>query len=139
MTGLALAAAVAVALYSGRGVWVGWRSLAWPGVDAAVERSWSEAEFDHETGDLTGYFQRVSWSFELQRRRFHGSARSGTTGVPGRRHLVRAFAPGASVRVYYDPRDPTRSVLEPGVEPAHALLLAGSLPAAAWFLLLLLR
>lgn len=102
--------------------------------------SWPEPLLDGETGTITGYRQVVTWSFSLRGKPYTGKARSGavSTRPPGVARLGAAFRAGARVWIYYDPRDPSRSVLEPGVAESDAAVCLLSAVALGWLLRVLL-
>ena len=102
---------------------VGWRlggearaSAAWPATDAVVEsaRVVEQAEanekrlfraairYRYQVGDTRYSGERVSYDM----------APSPQPGIA--RAIVERYPAGASVKVFYDPSDPSRAVLEPG-------------------------
>jgi hypothetical protein len=136
--GAVLAAIVLVV--SGWRVRQGWRSRRWPRLEATVVSSWPEPVLDGETGSVTQYRQVVTWTFSLRGKPYSGSARSGPVGTQPRsvKRIGAAFRAGARVWVYYDPRRPSRSVLEPGVSESDAAVCALSALALGWLLRMLL-
>ncbi|MBI5480129.1 MAG: DUF3592 domain-containing protein [Deltaproteobacteria bacterium] len=81
------------------------------------------------------YIAAVSYSFDVHGRRFDGDrvAFGARLSEPAARATVARYPAGAEVAVRFDPRDPTRSVLEPGRNEHTATLFFGGL---AWLAIL---
>ena len=102
----------------------GWRSRCWPSVDGMVKEV--EVVDRHSAYDNTSVsMPRVRYVYRV------GSiSYSGTNigfGLGAGNAVVwwglRGLAPGSGVRVYYDPAQPSKSALRPGIAPSAALLV----------------
>lgn len=119
-------AAAAVLAFNGGDVWHGFRSERWPHAVGEV----LEADLTHYQGPKTGH-THSAWvryrytvdgrTFEAERVEFPPLRRPG----PEEDLLARvqaAYPVGSMIDVFYDPVDPTRACLIPGIAP---LLLWG--------------
>lgn len=130
------AGASLIAFFSLRRAVLGWRSRRWPTVTGTVDRS--EVEYC-TVGDLgiagtpeSAYQAVIAYVYTVSGAHFRGT-QIGFTSLPVRptraeaHNDIRRYRLGSAVVVYYDPRRPQRSVLEPGAEPSSVVfgLLSG--------------
>lgn len=105
----------AVTAYAVPTLWYGWRALRWP---AAAGRILT-ADVRHRRGRRGGYLPEVAYEYVVGDQTATGSRLTfgGRTLLSerGARTALRGAEPGVEVTVYYDPRQPHRSVLLPGV------------------------
>lgn len=134
------AAAVAVLAFNGSDVWQGYRSAGWPHVAGEV----LEVDLTHFVGPETGHTHSawVRYRYTVDGRAYASTRvefpplkeRGPEADVLAR---VRAAYPAGSKRdVFYDPGDPSRSCLIPGVSSillwGLVCVVGAALAAAAW-------
>jgi hypothetical protein len=97
-------------------------SRSWPTVDGAIVASTLEVSSRRNPQRGTHrdlYSARVEYAYEVEGRPYSGrTVRYGvpaTTDRAAAQQTLGRYSAGAPVQVYYDPRDPSRAVLEPGV------------------------
>lgn len=95
-------------------IWIGYRSQSWPSVAGQTVSS----EVLYLKGATTGsWCCVVEYVYEVDDVKYSGRSR-GTGGLSREEAMTMAdikYVKGSSVNVYYDPSDPKRSVLEPGI------------------------
>jgi hypothetical protein len=135
MTHLLLAAFGAV------GLWRGWRDLgrarasaSWPRTDGEIVGADLQVEGYHDDGEamqraVIRYRYDVGGESHRAERVFFGDDVALRFTGPGRRRLD-AYPVGRRVSVAYDPADPRRAVLEPGVSGAVRLSVLVALAIA---------
>lgn len=83
-----------------------------------------------EDGDIkTTYGATIQYKYFVDGQEFQGNRRTfsnvRTSSVRNTEKILDRYPPGGSVGVFYDPDDPSSSVLEPGVgAPTYILLVA---------------
>jgi hypothetical protein len=96
-----------------------WKAVSGTVAKVGIETTWSSGQ--------TQYLPRVTYRFEHE-----GTSHTGNRITPrdltcGSRskaeELITAYSPNSEVTVYYNPEDPTQSVLQPGAEGTDYLLL----------------
>jgi len=128
---------VGVALLSAAGFWgfgIGndliraRASSAWPRTRARIMESTAGFPTGPERVHDCAWF-RIRYSYDVGGRHFEGNEVNvgNTVDCPRIMNLPRQYPEGAEVEVAYDPGDPSRSVLEPGIARGHlaALVLPG--------------
>jgi hypothetical protein len=126
----------------------GWQSRSWPSAPAVIEQSTAVAmratPRASSSGGLGTHAVTVRYRFTVDGRTYEGRRRS--LDLVGKRLIERnamAFAArlpvGRTVPAYYDPRDPTRSLLDPGVPVSSMIGLAIGAVLASASLFVLLR
>lgn len=120
--GLVLGILVFVVLDGPRELWETAASYSWPTVMGRIESvevsrstrpSWSEAR-----SEPVQYYTHVKYCYQVGTEIYHGTrihAIFGSHFLSGANKLKRQFSEGATVPVYYNPADPTRAVLMPGL------------------------
>jgi hypothetical protein len=92
-----------------------YESLRWPSVPGKIVAS--EVKGDAPSQKVPQ--AEISYMYRVNGREFRGSrvffGRNSELGRPSAAATVRRYPPEAEVTVYYDPKDPSRSVLEPGL------------------------
>ena len=110
------------------------RSRGWPFVAGTIQAS--EAQYNVSQSGAGGPRDRgasnetsvaaVTYSYVVQGRAYSGNrirvARVASGDSSYARTDVETYGAGRSVRVYYDPAHPERSLLEPGMHPSNSLL-----------------
>jgi hypothetical protein len=88
----------------------------WPSTSGTVEAARVAMQSEGNERKLFG--AQVSYRYEVDGRRYTGERISFESGPSPNRGLAEAivqrYAPGSTVRVFYDPARPERAVLEPG-------------------------
>ena len=124
--------------------WTGWNSSNWPKVEGTILESkvtfttrTERREYDTSRRDQDEYktidtfYPTVTYEYELKGRKYEGtriiSCDSGMTSDKASSE-TKKFPAGAKTTVYYTPKDPSWSVLVPGVTSTSLLgIFAGSL------------
>ena len=110
------------------------RSQGWPSVAGTIQTS--EAHYSASQSGGGGLRDRsassetsvaaVRYSYAVRGRAFSGDRIRVSRVASGNSSYARAdvetYGAGRSVRVYYDPAHPQRSLLEPGIHPSNSLL-----------------
>jgi hypothetical protein len=117
----------------------------WPSTSGTVESAAVAVQPESNERKLFG--ARVRYRYEVGGRTLTGERISFESGPSPNRGLadaiVQRYAPGTPVRVFYDPTQPERSVLEPGGSDLVPWLLRGAgillALAGAWGLVARLR
>ena len=106
-------------------------SRGWPSVQGKIEDSQVLAQVETGTNLATMYYVDLGYTYTIQGRLMKGKRitlkdySSADSGLMDQ--LAARYRPGQSVRVYYDPVNPARSVLETGAsEGIWILLLVGA-------------
>lgn len=101
----------------------GWRSESWPMAPGVIKESAAVSKpiiIDRRRGTVGSHVVVLRYEFSVAGRPFFGT-RQGLDDVgiikyeSVARQEAAALPPGSAVPVFYDPRDPTRSLLSPGV------------------------
>jgi Protein of unknown function (DUF3592) len=143
ISALVAVVSAAMALWELRKLSLGVASRAWPRVQGTVV----DIRFDESTSsDLDGdeiysVSAHMSYEYTVAGRR-HRSQRftyRPTRGLDQREAyaMLRGLRRGQPVGVYYDPRDPGRAVVLPGIDRGNSLWLCGwciALCASLWWL-----
>ncbi len=132
--------------FSAGDLWRGWRSEAWPPVEARVVSS-GLAEVMQIRAGPAAYRAAVRYSYKVEGRPYTGSRLAfGNAATPQReaveKELRTRFAPGAALQIHVDPGNPAEAVLEPGMQAKAGILTAlGAvfLSLSAWQLRMLAR
>jgi hypothetical protein len=117
----------------------------WPSTSGTVESA--AVAMQPESNERKLFGARVRYRYEVGGRGFTGERISFESGPSPNRGLAEAivqrYAPGSTVRVFYDPAHPERAVLEPGGTKLLPWLLRGAgillALAGAWGLFARLR
>ena len=123
---------------TGKGVWLaynGSRSATWPSVSGTIVLSRVTASEPRRIlGRDTepGYSADIAYQFRVGGSRYTGETIAfaiGSSHQSSAENRVRKYPLGMAVSVYYNPNDPTKSVLEPGYrrEDIYMLLFVGIL------------
>ncbi len=106
----------------------GWRTYQrgrstrqWPSVSGEI----TEALLASEENDL---LPDIRFTYIVDSQRYEGRLRfpAGTTPMPGfAHHQLEKYPLGSQVTVYYNPRNPAESTLEPGAEDDWLVLATG--------------
>lgn len=140
-TMLALGLGVGLIVYTLRSAALGRISLAWPSVTGEVSRALLVQE---ESGEGPLYRPSVSYRYSVDGRIYAGSnAFFGSRfGIPLRASVsarVSRLSSEGHVPVFYDPQDPSRSVLDPGLHWPLAASAATGFGLLVWGLLRLMN
>src|SRR5262245_13310882 len=120
------------------------RALGYPTADGVVTAS--EVEIEHDSDGST-YTPQVAYLYSVARQELTGHRLQyqwSSFGPREARRIVAQYPPGTAVKVYYNPRDPSDSLLLPGLDSGHALIVLFMLPfnivmlgcwMAVWFCL----
>jgi Protein of unknown function (DUF3592) len=122
----------------------GWPKTPGRIVQSGTEQFQSRTSASNNSGPRSGtrtmYRQRVTYSYVVKgvpyvSDRVDFGARTKGTIESLELDVVKRYAPGSTVTVYYDPKNPTQAVLDPGVRMWWLLWLcvAGFAAAAYWF------
>lgn len=108
-------------------------SRSWPTAKGTITRSF----VDKDNDDDVTYTAKVTYRFSVGGREFSGTdVQAGgllSWGLlRGAERVTNKYPAGASVRVWYLPRDPHISMLEPGVNSSIAFYFAGAIGFGAW-------
>ena len=127
-------------------------SRAWPNTMGEVQAIKATRHTTGTGGSVTTYNYVVAYEYEVDDRTYTGdrySLGSGSTASPqydspsaAQRAGKEAYPPGSEVTVYYDPANPTSTVLKPGANwGTYVPLIMGLvfLPSGFLFLKVLLR
>lgn len=96
----------------------------WKAVPGTIEKTGIEETW---SSGATQFAPRVTYRFEHGSEAFTGNRIAPHDMAFGNRRkaeeAIAGYAPGGEVTVYYDPQDPTRSLLRPGAERMDYLML----------------
>ena len=117
---------VGMLFLGGRGLALGLRSRAWPTAQGSILSSQVDTQ---SSSDGTTYAPKVTYAYEAGGGHRSGSLvhGGGPVYISSQKYaqaIVDRYPQGAKVSVHYDPRDPSLSVLEPGIH-WESLLLPG--------------
>ncbi len=108
-------------------------SMSWPAVNGVVDRS-DIVEGSGRRGNRT-YKAEINYSYIVDGQRYHGNKcttlETRWTSPAGAARVQSQYPVGAAVDVFYDPQDPARAVLEPGVTVSIWAVLVGGLVSLA--------
>ena len=107
-----------------------YESYSWPGVSGVVVGTSPKTWVDSDK--VTMFFGRALYRYSVDGHEYTSDLTDlgpGTKRSTPREALadVSGYRPGADVRVFYDPADPSVGILEPGIPPVHQGLLVGLL------------
>jgi hypothetical protein len=133
MVALITLTGVGITLYGVRQIYGGYQSRSWPTVDGVVTASGVQRMFDpasaasdDDTPDWT-HTARVEYRYTVGSGEFTASRvemnDAGTSNASRAAALAKQYPAGAKVTVYYDPGDPSRAVLQPGIARNSVLLV----------------
>lgn len=100
-------------------------------MQARASRTWPKVEgqmltgrVDHPAHRPHGYTLQFRYAFNVSGKGYEGTQITAGDVIDTSRfaELAEKYGPGKSVAVAYDPHDPSRAVLEPGVTPGHRFL-----------------
>lgn len=116
------------------------RSQAWPVTEGTVLRSEVVVERVQADDD---FHAEVTYRYRLNGREYQGD-RIGfgfelSDRLDSAEAIVARYPAGSSILVYYDPADPSQSVLEPGATAGNKLLVMAGAGAAGFFSLSILN
>lgn len=98
----------------------GRKSQKWPTCDALVNSSEVEIKKDYdEDGEHTYYYPRISYTYTVDGETYHGSRYKMLDASMSKRkshQLVGSYSAGDHIQVFYDPNDPSKSVIETGAQ-----------------------
>ena len=106
---------------------VGYSSLKWPKTKGVIVNTWITKSYD--PGSIGGQFlyaPNIAYEYTVNNKPYEGE----TIGYPGWRSLLSyaknkiASYPTTGVDVFYDPKSPAHSCLEPGVSISFILLMS---------------
>lgn len=103
----------------------GFQSRDWPHVQGMILTSTVTRRPTGVTG-ADVYAPVVTYTYEVSGRRFEGSKIAFYIGGGGLRwanEISDRYPKGSTVKVFYDPRDPSRAVLQPGHETTAGTLI----------------
>jgi len=106
------------------------KSRSWPTASGTILDSSMEAHHNRdEDGDIkTTYGASIQYKYLVDGQEFQGNRRTftnvRTSSVRNTEKILERYPLGSSVDVFYDPDDPSSSVLEPGVGAGTYILLA---------------
>jgi hypothetical protein len=125
-----IAISVVILIKFGVDILKGYKSRSWPTASGTVLDSEMEAHQSRdEDGDIrTTYGATIQYKYIVDGQEFQGNRRTfsnvRTSSVRNTEKILERYPPGSSVDVFYDPDDPSSSVLEPGVGASTYILLA---------------
>ncbi|MEW6664614.1 MAG: leucine-rich repeat domain-containing protein [Thermodesulfobacteriota bacterium] len=99
----------------------------WPSTKGVIV---SSSTATSSSGEEEVTYPKVVYEYRVGERRITGDrvffGHSAGLGRPPADMVIRKYRPGTAIEVYYDPKDPERSVLEPGCnETSYIILVAG--------------
>ena len=110
------------------------------GTEQFQSRTGTGSDSGSRAGTRTMYRQRITYSYAVKgvgytSDRVDFGARTKGTVESLESDVVKRYAPGSAVTVYYDPKNPSQAVLDPGVRMWWLLWIcvAGFTAAAYWF------
>lgn len=124
-----IAISLVVLIVFGRQLLRGLKSRTWPTAEGTVQdaRLQTHQSRDEEGDVTTTYEALIQYRYSVSGQEYHGSRRTfsdvRTSSRSRTEKVLERYPPGGSVRVYYDPADPSTSVLEPGVGIMSYVLL----------------
>ena len=99
------------------------RSQFWPAARGTVTRVETPVAYDRFGRPTTLRFLQVEYTYTVGGRTFTGSriafGMDKTLGPRALERVLRPYAVGREVKVYYNPSDPAASFLEPGLKPTQ--------------------
>jgi Protein of unknown function (DUF3592) len=119
-----LAVATVFGLLSGPAIIDGWKSEDWPSVQGTID---SVRLNDDAGGDTPTWRVLLRYHYSVEGRRYEGTRFTSTgefySGDETRaRHFEAAHQPGTIVEVFYNPSDPSDSLLSKGLDYRHWFL-----------------
>ncbi len=147
--GAMLAVAIFILGKAGAIWWRARRSMGWPSVMGVVEETWvrvSESRYDTDDGSFFStemFHPEIRYRYWVDGRTYEGQwiYSGGQTGVADRDEAEKVLAPyaaGRQVQVFYNPRNPSEALLQPGkVDGLGAMVLIALLFLAMAFWLVL--
>lgn len=116
---LVILAGVAAVAFGAREFFLGRQSLRWLRTDGVVESAEMKTQRPGDASSTPAYGATVSYEYRAGAVNYTGTRLCyGDYASGGGAHagdIIARYPPGAKVAVFYDPRDPERAVLEPGV------------------------
>jgi hypothetical protein len=111
----------------------GMRSRYWPQVDGRITVARLELDSDLGARGMTAFSPDVRFEYAVDNRRYEGNTvlYGGFTRAWSDRLLAKLRS-GETVRVSYDPSDPSHAVLQPGVHVAQIIYTAVGLAIFAY-------
>ena len=107
----------------------GMKAKNWPTAQGRVidSRVSTSVSYDDDGDRSTTYGAEISYSYDIDGYEYRGNRRSFADYSSSNRRraekIIARFAPGVDVPVYYNPEDPEKSVLEPGINVVSVLFL----------------
>jgi hypothetical protein len=124
-----IAISLVVLIVFGRQILQGLKSRNWPTAAGTVQDARIQMhQSTDEEGDVTTTYEAfVQYRYSVSGREYQGMRRTfsdvRTSSRSRTEKILERYPPGGSVTVYYDPEDPSASVLEPGVGAMSYILL----------------
>ena len=126
---IAIGISAVILIYIGSDILKAQKSRSWPTASGTVQDSGMESHQSRdEDGDIkTTYGATIQYKYTVDGQEFVGDRRTfsnvRTSSVRNTEKILERYPLGSSVDVFYDPDDPSSSVLEPGVGAATYILL----------------
>jgi hypothetical protein len=127
---IVLVIGLVISVKFGRDLMLGQKSRSWPTTAGTILHSGMEIhrETDKDGSTSTTYGVTLQYAYSVSGQEFQGTRRTFANVRTGSRRrtesILLRYPQGGSVAVYYNPEDPSSSVLEPGVTWVNYLLLA---------------
>jgi len=126
---IAIGISAVILIYIGSDILKAQKSRSWPTASGTVQDSGMESHQSRdEDGDIkTTYGATIQYKYTVDGQEFVGDRRTfsnvRTSSVRNTEKILERYPLGSSVDVFYDPDDPSSSVLETGVGAATYILL----------------
>ncbi len=126
---IAIGISAVILIKFGSDIFKAQKSRSWPTAPGTVLGSRMESSQSRdEDGDIrTTYGATIQYKYLVDGQEFQGDRRTfsnvRTSSVRNTQKILARYPSGGSVDVYYDPDDPSSSVLEPGVGASTYILL----------------
>jgi hypothetical protein len=122
--GLLIAGGTALVLFGGFFLKTAWGSHTWPSTPGEVEDIQTIRYTTGSNGSTRTYRYTITYEYRVEGQSYRSdrfslgsgstASRSYDTSRAARRAGQEAYPPGSEITVYYDPADPTSTVLKPG-------------------------
>lgn len=126
---IAIGISAVILIYIGSDILKAQKSRSWPTASGTVQDSGMESHQSRDDdGDIkTTYGATIQYKYTVDGQEFVGDRRTfsnvRTSSVRNTEKILERYPLGSSVDVFYDPDDPSSSVLESGVGAATYILL----------------
>ncbi|MEJ2180408.1 MAG: DUF3592 domain-containing protein [Gammaproteobacteria bacterium] len=121
--GLFVVAGLLATLWGLRVIVMARKTLQWPAVAGTVE----ESKISTESSEINDLLPHIKFCYSIEQQTFHQVMQFPGDITPSQefsRSYVDKYPVGASVQVYYNPEDPEKATLEPGLAKGDWLILA---------------